>query len=130
MDTCVVKNIYDYYLHLLSFRMYCLNAKRNTWTILPNKNHKINNSKQIYANSGDKFNTLNINSVRILCSVLNGGVFLGNSAKSLMDSFDLPLKAIALISTGIWHDNFQRGLFPPTIFSCLSRSNKFLYFLV
>eukprot|EP01036_Dinobryon_divergens_P031858 gene31858-41341_t len=43
------------------------------------------------------------------CCVMNGGVFLGNFVKSLMESYDLPIAAIAT------------GLFPATIFFCLRR---------
>jgi hypothetical protein len=52
----------------------------------------------------------------------NGGVFLGNYVKSMVESFGLKFSAIALMNTGIWHANFNSKSNPAVLFVCMSRN--------
>jgi hypothetical protein len=54
--------------------------------------------------------------------IANGGVFLGNYAKSLSDSFDITFSAIALMNCGIWHKNFDQDFYPSILFIDMSRN--------
>jgi len=44
--------------------------------------------------------------------------------KSLREMFDIEISAMAIMSTGIWHTNFNAGSFPPTIFICKNRNGE------
>jgi hypothetical protein len=51
-------------------------------------------------------------------------VFLGNAAKSLQESYNLPLSSLVLMNTGVWHNSFQKGHFPPPFFVCMTRNGE------
>lgn len=54
----------------------------------------------------------------------NGGVFLGNSAESLGNTYRTKFSAMALMNAGIWHMNMKANQFPAVMFIDLARNGE------
>jgi hypothetical protein len=77
-------------------------------------------AKTIYS----KLNTTMSQTPLYALGIGNGGVFLGNYVKSMVESFGLKFAAIALMNTGIWHNNFNRKHHPAVLFICMNRNGN------